>query len=412
MKSNYITVYATIYTVILFLLVLPLIDAYSTTDTDSDGYYDLCDVCPSKYNPDQSDFDGDKIGDICDDCPMGTTCDFVGNGTYYNGTSEPAVSAISEAVIFELPANSWPGDPGDYSLSVSDNNDANATKHESSLTMCSYTDSCATESIIAGNVLFDKGISGEITFSDTYTFKLKIPDKTCNVDSESCLVICAEWGICDIWWKDPYAGWNPLSADYWTEYGWMILADGSGNSINHIPIASSNINAPANTFAPIVCIASPETSTSASPVTIDIQFSDARGSVSGKKWYNESSNANETYSSIMSQPYSSGGHTLWGYVTGSYTDNSSSVTFTIGGGGGDTCTPPATGNNWEVTWADNCTLSTNTNLGTGNFTLNGTSGSGNFTLNANLTVYKVSMIPKQGSTFKFIIMPNGKLIRT
>ena len=56
-------------------------------DTDSDGYGDLCDNCPSISNPTQIDSDHDGIGDACDDCtdsdwdgygdvgfPLNTTC--------------------------------------------------------------------------------------------------------------------------------------------------------------------------------------------------------------------------------------------------------------------------------------------------------------------------------------------------
>lgn len=56
-------------------------------DTDGDGYGDLCDNCPTTYNPDQKDTDHDGIGDVCDDCtdsdwdgygdagfPLNTTC--------------------------------------------------------------------------------------------------------------------------------------------------------------------------------------------------------------------------------------------------------------------------------------------------------------------------------------------------
>jgi len=37
-------------------------------DSDGDGVADVCDVCPSIANPDQSDRDGDLVGDACDNC--------------------------------------------------------------------------------------------------------------------------------------------------------------------------------------------------------------------------------------------------------------------------------------------------------------------------------------------------------
>lgn len=37
-------------------------------DTDSDGFADACDTCPSSYDPDQVDRDKDGAGDVCDDC--------------------------------------------------------------------------------------------------------------------------------------------------------------------------------------------------------------------------------------------------------------------------------------------------------------------------------------------------------
>ncbi len=39
-----------------------------TTDSDADGFPDLCDNCPGDNNSDQTDTDYDFIGDACDDC--------------------------------------------------------------------------------------------------------------------------------------------------------------------------------------------------------------------------------------------------------------------------------------------------------------------------------------------------------
>jgi len=51
----------------------------------------------------------------------------------------------------------------------------------------------------------------------------------------------------------------------------------------------------------------------------------------------------------------------------------------------DTCTPPSINNNWLIT--DNCTLSTNTNLGLGNLTIS----CGSLILKANLYVNQRNM---------------------
>jgi hypothetical protein len=37
-------------------------------DTDTDGWGNDCDNCPTVYNPDQSDVDNDRVGAACDDC--------------------------------------------------------------------------------------------------------------------------------------------------------------------------------------------------------------------------------------------------------------------------------------------------------------------------------------------------------
>jgi photosystem II stability/assembly factor-like uncharacterized protein len=37
-------------------------------DSDNDGIADVCDNCPSVYNPDQEDMDSDAFGDSCDNC--------------------------------------------------------------------------------------------------------------------------------------------------------------------------------------------------------------------------------------------------------------------------------------------------------------------------------------------------------
>lgn len=39
-------------------------------DRDGDLVFDSCDVCPERFNPDQSDFDMDELGDVCDPCPL------------------------------------------------------------------------------------------------------------------------------------------------------------------------------------------------------------------------------------------------------------------------------------------------------------------------------------------------------
>lgn len=45
-----------------------VIDCASGPDPDGDGIADICDNCPSVYNPDQQDTDKDGIGDACDNC--------------------------------------------------------------------------------------------------------------------------------------------------------------------------------------------------------------------------------------------------------------------------------------------------------------------------------------------------------
>jgi hypothetical protein len=73
----------------------------------------------------------------------------------------------------------------------------------------------------------------------------------------------------------------------------------------------------------------------------------------------------------------------------------------------DTCTPPAVNNNWVVNFPDNCTLSSNTNLGTGKLILNGTTG--RFILNANLTTNGRILTCVSG-TCQFIQTTSGRFI--
>ena len=37
-------------------------------DKDHDHVGDVCDNCPSTFNPNQQDFDKDGFGDACDNC--------------------------------------------------------------------------------------------------------------------------------------------------------------------------------------------------------------------------------------------------------------------------------------------------------------------------------------------------------
>ncbi len=43
-----------------------LADNYYKQDTDNDGVKDLCDNCPTIYNPYQENNDGDGVGNVCD----------------------------------------------------------------------------------------------------------------------------------------------------------------------------------------------------------------------------------------------------------------------------------------------------------------------------------------------------------
>lgn len=45
-------------------------DSDEGSDVDNDGFFDLCDNCPSVFNPGQEDEDGDGVGDVCDNCPQ------------------------------------------------------------------------------------------------------------------------------------------------------------------------------------------------------------------------------------------------------------------------------------------------------------------------------------------------------
>jgi len=66
----------------------------------------------------------------------------------------------------------------------------------------------------------------------------------------------------------------------------------------------------------------------------------------------------------------------------------------------DTCTCPGDGNNWEINMEDNCTLSTDCNLGTGNISWIGSHGYFNLSANLNLTIRDA---PPSGTIFYFDI---------
>jgi hypothetical protein len=81
------------------------------------------------------------------------------------------------------------------------------------------------------------------------------------------------------------------------------------------------------------------------------------------------------------------------YVAPTY----NSVNITLGESNdcsSDTCTYGGSGN-WAINCADNCTLTTNVNLGRNNLTINGT---GRFVLNANITNYNSMWITGTSST--------------
>jgi len=99
--------------------------------------------------------------------------------------------------------------------------------------------------------------------------------------------------------------------------------------------------------------------------------------------------------------YANDSHNNLNFTTVTFNASSSPVA--------DTCTPPTPANDWIVNWADNCTLSTDIDLGTGNLIL---SGFGQFTITGNLTVNQVIMMANVSNTgTKLAIIPGGRLIR-
>lgn len=67
------------------------------TDTDGDGVFDGCDVCPRVFDADQSDRDGDRLGDACDPRPdhrdhvlgAGRVVGFGGGAAHTDGRVSP-----------------------------------------------------------------------------------------------------------------------------------------------------------------------------------------------------------------------------------------------------------------------------------------------------------------------------------
>lgn len=71
---------------------------------------------------------------------------------------------------------------------------------------------------------------------------------------------------------------------------------------------------------------------------------------------------------------------------------------------GDTCTP-VTGQNWNIAWADNCTVSQDWKVG--NVTLTGV---GRFMINANLTFESISYFPTSTTYSQVIYFTGARLI--
>jgi hypothetical protein len=57
------------------IFLIRAISSYVPPDTDGDGIVDVCDNCPTVYNPGQEDTDGDGVGDACQLPPLDTDGD-------------------------------------------------------------------------------------------------------------------------------------------------------------------------------------------------------------------------------------------------------------------------------------------------------------------------------------------------
>jgi len=91
------------------------------SDHDHDGHPDQCDICPFDYNPSQTDLDGDALGDACDNCPavynvgqqdgdgdgVGDACDTCPN-VYNPGDTDTDGDGIGDACD-NCPLNYNPG---------------------------------------------------------------------------------------------------------------------------------------------------------------------------------------------------------------------------------------------------------------------------------------------------------------
>ena len=384
--------------VLSFIICIFLFSLISASDIDSDDIVDeIFDNCVNGtscimnstynncYNPDQRDLDGDGEGDRCDICPAtyGETCSqpltYTGSA-WVNASANETIEINNKAtgVLANLTLFITPG-ALNQSTTITFQRTSTSSQPNFGLRFGTSATFIVAEILNPNGTAFNFGINISIKVSSSATTNLSL------------------------WLRDKTGTWKNITSTICSNVSTIWTCSGLINNFSEFTETT-----------PVIRVLSPINTTYTNNTVLINGTSNQNISNYKGVWIANWNGTNVTLDPTINitEEIPDGSYHLLLYTRGWFGTwgVNDTIYFSVSTtGAGDTCTPPAINTDWIIYFNDNCTLSVNTDLGTGKIYINGTSGS--FTLNASLTTRGLGLTCTPSGGCKFGLM-SGKFIFT